>query len=174
MHWAQFMELCLVSPECDDSASSALFAQTLASFTVDYYDLLQRLASLPGQPRVIVNEYYDPLAAKPDCPSQPELTAAKSAVLLTRLTTFNRVLADGAASFGFEAVAPSFTGHELCTAQPFVQGLDDSAPCIPMPRASWSSRSPTSRLCSIRLRRVRARRRRPARPEPATPGTASW
>ena len=131
MHWAQFMELCAVSPECDDSASTALFAQTLDSFTVDYYDLLQRLASLPGQPRVIVNEYYDPLAAKPACPSQPELTAAKSAVLLARLTTFNRVLADGAASFGFEAVAPSFAGHELCTEQPFVQGLDDSAPLHP-------------------------------------------
>jgi len=131
MHWAEFMELCLVSPECDDTASSALFAQALDSFTVDYYDLLQHLASLPGQPRVIVNEYYDPLAAKPECPSRPELTAAKSAVLLSRLTTFNTVLADGAASFGFEAVAPSFAGHELCTAQAFVQGLDDSAPLHP-------------------------------------------
>jgi GDSL-like Lipase/Acylhydrolase family len=131
MHWAEFMELCLVSPECDDSASSALFQQALDSFTVDYYDLLQRLASLPGQPRVIVNEYYDPLAVKPECPSQPELTAAKSAVLLGRLTTFNTVLADGAASFGFEAVAPSFAGHELCTVQPFVQGLDDGAPLHP-------------------------------------------
>jgi len=131
MHWTEFLELCLVSPECDDSASSALFAQTLDSFTVDYYDLLQHLASLPGQPRVIVNEYYDPLAANPECPSQPELTAAKSAVLLDRLNTFNTVLADGARNFGFEAVAPSFAGHELCTAQPFVQGVDDSAPLHP-------------------------------------------
>jgi hypothetical protein len=52
-------------------------------------------------------------------------------VLLSRLTTFNTVLADGAASFGFDAVAPNFAGHELCTPQSFVQGLNDAAPLHP-------------------------------------------
>jgi lysophospholipase L1-like esterase len=131
MHWTQLMELCLVAPQCDDTASAAWFAQALDSFTIDYYDLLQRLASLPGLPRVIVNEYYNPLPVNPDCSGQPAITAAKSAVLLSRLTTFNTMLADGAASFGFDAVAPSFAGHELCTAQSFVQGLGDSAPLHP-------------------------------------------
>ena len=131
MHWTQLMELCLVAPQCDDSASAAWFSQALDSFTIDYYDLLQRLAALPGLPRVIINEYYDPLPAQPDCAGQPAITAAKSAVLLSRLTTFNTVLADGAASFGFDAVAPSFAGHELCTTQSFVQGLDDAAPLHP-------------------------------------------
>jgi hypothetical protein len=131
MHWAQLMELCVASPSCDDSASAAWFAQALDSFTIDYYDLLQRLAALPGLPRVIVDEYYDPLPLKPECPSQPALSAAKSAVLLDRLTTFNTVLADGAASFGFDAVTPSFVGHELCTTESFVQGLGDPAPLHP-------------------------------------------
>jgi lysophospholipase L1-like esterase len=131
MHWTQLMELCLLAPQCDDSASAAWFSQALDSFTVDYYDLLQRLAALPGLPRVIVNEYYDPLPAKPVCPGEPAITAAKSAVLLSRLTTFNTVLAEGAQSFGFDAVAPSFAGHELCTPQSFVQGLDDPAPLHP-------------------------------------------
>jgi hypothetical protein len=131
MHWAQLMELCLAAPQCDDSASSAWFMQALDGFTLDYYDLLQRLAALPGSPRVIVNEYYDPLPAKPDCPAQPAITAAKSAVLLNRLTTFNNVLAVGAASFGFDAVAPSFAGHELCTPESFVQGPGDNAPLHP-------------------------------------------
>jgi hypothetical protein len=80
---------------------------------------------------VIVNEYYDPLPAQPVCMGEPGITAAKSAVLLSRLTTFNTVLADGAASFGFDAVAPSFAGHELCTPQSFVQGLSDAAPLHP-------------------------------------------
>ena len=131
MHWTQLMELCLVAPQCDDTASAAWFAQALDSFTIDYYDLLQRLASLPGLPRVIVNEYYDPLPVNPDCAGQPAITAAKSAVLLNRLTTFNTVLSDGAASFGFDAVAPNFAGHELCTPQSFVQGPADSAPLHP-------------------------------------------
>jgi len=131
MHWTQLMELCLVAPQCDDTASAAWFAQALDGFTIDYYDLLQRLASLPGLPRVIVNEYYNPLPMQPVCIGQPVITAAKSTVLLSRLTTFNTVLADGAASFGFDAVAPSFVGHELCTPQSFVQGLGDPAPLHP-------------------------------------------
>jgi GDSL-like Lipase/Acylhydrolase family len=131
MHWTQLMELCLIAPQCDDSASAAWFSQALDSFTIDYYDLLQRLAALPGLPRVIVNEYYDPLPVQPVCPGQPSITSAKSAVLLSRLTTFNTVLADGAASFGFDPVAPSFAGHELCTSQSFVQGLGDAAPLHP-------------------------------------------
>jgi hypothetical protein len=131
MRWTQLMELCLASPQCDDSASAAWFSQALDSFTIDYYDLLQRLAALPGLPRVIINEYYDPLPTNPDCAGEPAITAAKSAVLLSRLTTFNTVLADGAASFGFDAVDPSFAGHELCTQQSFVQGLDAAAPLHP-------------------------------------------
>jgi lysophospholipase L1-like esterase len=131
MHWTQLMELCLAAPQCDDSASAAWFSQALDSFTVDYYDLLQRLAALPGLPRVIVNEYFDPLPAEPACTGQPAITAAKSAVLTSRLATFNTVLADGAASFGFDAVAPTFAGHELCTSQSFVQRLDDAAPLHP-------------------------------------------
>jgi lysophospholipase L1-like esterase len=131
MHWTQLMELCLIAPQCDDSASAAWFSQALDSFTIDYYDLLQRLAALPGLPRVIVNEYYDPLPLKPVCPGLPAITADKSAVLLSRLTTFNTVLADGAASFGFDAVAPTFFGHELCTPQSFVQGLNGPAPLHP-------------------------------------------
>jgi hypothetical protein len=41
------------------------------------------------------------------------------------------VLASGAKTFGFTAVVPDFSGHELCTAQPFVQGLHDNAPMHP-------------------------------------------
>ncbi len=124
MHWARADgTVPRRRPQCDDSASAAWFMQALDSFTVDYYDLLQHLATLPGAPQVIINEYYDPLPAKPACPAQPDVTAAKSAVLLDRLTAFNTVLSEGAASFGFAAVDPSFLGHELCTAQSFVQGL---------------------------------------------------
>jgi hypothetical protein len=131
MHWTQLMELCLVAPQCDDTASAAWFSQALDSFTIDYYDLLQRLAALPGLPRIIVNEYYDPLPSQPVCVGEASVTAAKSAVLTSRLATFNTMLADGAASFGFDAVAPSFAGHELCTQQSFVQGIDDGAPLHP-------------------------------------------
>jgi hypothetical protein len=41
------------------------------------------------------------------------------------------VLAQGAQTFDFQAIPPSFTGHELCTADPYVQGPNDRAPLHP-------------------------------------------
>ena len=55
----------------------------------------------------------------------------KAAVERARLATLNAVLARGAAEFGFTSVKPDFTGHQLCTTQPYVQGLGDAAPFHP-------------------------------------------
>jgi len=41
------------------------------------------------------------------------------------------VLAKGAAQFGFSSPQPDFAGHQLCTPQPYVQGLNDAAPFHP-------------------------------------------
>jgi hypothetical protein len=59
------------------------------------------------------------------------MTAAKAMTLDARLATLNQVLAAGAKTFGFVAVQNDYSGHELCTGQPFVQGLHDSAPMHP-------------------------------------------
>ena len=43
----------------------------------------------------------------------------------------NAVLAKGATEFGFLAPQPDFTGHQLCTSQPYVQWFGDPAPFHP-------------------------------------------
>lgn len=131
MHWHTLLALCAASQSCDDNASNALFQQALDRFTLDYYDVLQELAALPWHPRVLVNEYFVPISAKPRCPPKLGLTEAKAQVLLARLSAFNAVLRTGARGFAFDAVQPSFVGHELCTPQPFVQGPNDAAPLHP-------------------------------------------
>jgi hypothetical protein len=123
--------MCALGPSCDDQATAAMFQGNLASFTQDYYQLLHDLAALPAHPRVLINEYFAPFGPNLSCLSSEGLTRAKAATLLARLGTLNQVLADGAKTFGFTAVQPDFSGHELCTAQPFVQGLHDSAPMHP-------------------------------------------
>ena len=45
--------------------------------------------------------------------------------------TLNEVLAKGAAQFSFSSPQPDFSGHQLCTPQPYVQGLDAAAPFHP-------------------------------------------
>jgi lysophospholipase L1-like esterase len=131
LQWEAMAAMCAMGPSCDDQATAALFQANLATFTQDYYQLLHDLAALPAHPRVLINEYFTPFGSNLKCLSAEGLTSAKASALLSRLGTLNQVLAGGAKTFGFTAVAPEFTGHELCTAQPFVQGLHDSAPMHP-------------------------------------------
>ena len=41
------------------------------------------------------------------------------------------MLAQGAAQFNFSSPQPDFSGHQLCTPQPYVQGLGAAAPFHP-------------------------------------------
>jgi lysophospholipase L1-like esterase len=131
LQWEAMVAMCAMNPSCDDQATAAMFQANLASFTTDYYQLLRDLAALPAHPRVLVDEYFSPFGSKLGCLSSDGLTPAKVSTLRSRLGTLNQVLADGAKTFGFTAVQPQFAGHELCTAQPYVQGPKDSAPMHP-------------------------------------------
>ena len=131
LNWAAMVTYCSDAPRCDDKATTAYFQQQLASFSKNYLQLLSQLATLPGHPRVIINQYYNPFGPQQDCLIPAGLTPAKLATLTSRLTTLNAVLAKGAAEFGFLSPQPDFTGHQLCTSQPYVQGQGDPAPFHP-------------------------------------------
>jgi lysophospholipase L1-like esterase len=131
LDWAAMVRYCGTVPRCDDRATTAYFQQQLASFSRNYLDLLSRLAALPNHPQVVINRYYDPFGTEPECLSQDGLTDTNLQTLTSRLNTLNDVLAQGAAQFGFSSPQPDFAGHQLCTQQPYVQDLDDTAPFHP-------------------------------------------
>jgi lysophospholipase L1-like esterase len=132
MQWPALVQFCLLAETCDDNATTALFDRNLSQFTLDYAEyLLPQLAELPQHPRVIINQYYYPFDPKVPCKDIEGWSADKVGVLSARLASFNSVLAQGATTFGFTAVQPDFRGHELCTKQPYVQGLPDPAPLHP-------------------------------------------
>jgi hypothetical protein len=131
LNWSTMVEYCAVAPRCDDRATTAFFQQQLASFSKDYLQLLSQLTTLPGHPTVIINRYYNPFGATPGCLSKAGLTPGKLRTLDSRLATLNAVLAKGAHQFGFASPLPDFAGHQLCTAQPYVQGLQAAAPFHP-------------------------------------------
>jgi hypothetical protein len=131
VEWSIMTRLCVASAVCNDAVSSAYFNQLLSAFTSSYYQLLIDLADLPGTPAVLVNEYYVPFGPNIGCLTKYGLTAAKERVLLARLGQLNNVLAAGAKTFGFGVADPSFAGHELCTAEPYVQGPGDPDPLHP-------------------------------------------
>ncbi|MEU7136748.1 SGNH/GDSL hydrolase family protein [Streptomyces sp. NPDC046261] len=131
VRWQDLVRLCAAAPVCDDRATHAYFRDLLSRFTLDYQELLRHLAALPQHPRVLVNEYYDPFGRTVDCLKKEGLTLQKAQVLRARLTELNTVLRQGALASGFTAVRPDFTGHELCSKDPFVQGPTARAPLHP-------------------------------------------
>ncbi len=131
VQWSIMTRLCAASTVCNDKVSAAYFNEQIAAFTRSYYQLLLDLAELPGAPAVLVNEYYSPFGSSIGCLSSYGLTQAKERVLASRLAQLNAVLAQGAQTFGFGVVEPSFAGHELCTQDPYVQGPGDPAPLHP-------------------------------------------
>jgi hypothetical protein len=131
VEWSIMTRLCVASTVCNDKVSSAYFNAQISAFTRSYYQLLGDLAELPGDPAVLVNQYYSPFGTDVGCLTRYGITAAKEKVLLSRLGQLNTVLAQGAETFGFGVTDPPFTGHELCTADSYVQGPGDPAPLHP-------------------------------------------
>jgi GDSL-like lipase/acylhydrolase family protein len=131
VQWSIMTKLCVASTVCNDKVSNAYFNQLTSDFTRSYYELLGDLAALPGAPDILVNEYYSPFGPDLSCLSKYGITAAKEKVLASRLAQLNTVLAQGAQTFGFGVAQPQFTGHELCTSDPYVQGPGDPAPLHP-------------------------------------------
>jgi GDSL-like Lipase/Acylhydrolase family len=131
VEWSIMTRLCVASAVCNDAVSTAYFNQLLGAFTRSYYQLLGDLADLPGTPAVLVNEYYSPFGPNIGCLARYGLTPAKERVLLARLGQLNTVLAEGAQVFGFGVADPPFTGHQLCSGDPWVQGPGAPAPLHP-------------------------------------------
>ncbi len=131
LQWSDILAICAVESHCDNRATAAFFQQKLADFSTSYLQLLIQLGSLPGHPEVIINGYYDPFGSDVGCVVRQGLTAAKIRTLNAWLTAINQVLAKGAAQSGFLSAQPSFAGHQLCSPQPYVQGLGSAAPFHP-------------------------------------------
>jgi lysophospholipase L1-like esterase len=129
--WASILQICAVTDDCANSAEQAYFQQQLATFSTDLLQLVAALQQLPNHPGVIINQYYDPFPDNVSCLTDSGLTAAKQKVLQSDLAALNSLLAASAKAAGFSTVKPDFSGHGVCAAYPYVQGLTDPAPFHP-------------------------------------------
>jgi len=129
--WSGLAGLCAAAKSCADSASTAYFQQHLATFTSQYYQLLEQLATLPSHPRVLINLYYNPFDPRQRCLTGEGLDTAKENALTGLLNALNKVLSNGATAASQIPVQADFTGHALCDPGPYVQGVGDPAPFHP-------------------------------------------
>lgn len=129
--WSGLLQACAISSDCDNKVERAYFQQQLAGFSADYLRLLSDLQALPNHPRVLINLYYDPFSSDASCLHSIGMTDAKQRSMETMLTALNNILSEGAKAAEFTAVEPDFTGHGVCSGQPYVQGLKGNAPFHP-------------------------------------------
>lgn len=135
LYWSVLVRLCAFADVCDDRAQTTFFQRSLDGFTSDYYELLGQLGTLRGDPTILINGYYAPFEAdQVECIEEVGLTQDKVEVLLDRLDVLNTVLANGAETFGYRWVLPDFSGHGVCSAQSYVQGMREPAPLHPNAR----------------------------------------
>jgi lysophospholipase L1-like esterase len=131
VNWSLILQLCAVSPDCGSQAEQAYFQQQLAGFSRDLLQVLSQLQLLDNHPVVIVNQYYDPFSGDTSCLTSHGLTQAKKDTLESELSALNHILGQGAETAGFRVARPDFSGHGVCSDQPYVQGLHAAAPFHP-------------------------------------------
>lgn len=131
-HWSQFIRGCYAA-NCSNSATTVLANAYLVSLQAKLHIALQSVnnRSHGNPPQVILTGYYNPLSA--NCVRyQQNITAAEIDWLQAETAALNQTIADAAQRYPFTSFVPiDFTGHDICSNQPWVQGLADTAPFHP-------------------------------------------
>jgi len=131
-HWADFIRTCYQF-NCDTAgyttAANTLLLTMQAKLRYALSDLAVRSGGNP--PQVIVTGYYDPLSAS--CVlQQQQITSNEVTWLSNETAKLNQKLATTSTQFPFVTFVPiDFTGHDICSSDPWVQGPTAAAPFHP-------------------------------------------
>lgn len=129
--WLTLLSQCMTN-ECGTQEEKVAYENLLNStFRPNLEDVLRKLDSLYGNnAQIIVLGYYQVFPASgANCPdiaglSAPELQWGRYLRSKLNETISSSVRTTGVGKY----IEPDFAGHELCTDEPYVQGIDDPAP----------------------------------------------
>lgn len=134
VHWNEFLNECYVTG-CGSSQDNAQFEAMLLQLRVRLFVTLAdiQLHSRSTPPHVVLTGYYSALSsAQPACTDTQGLTPADISWVNSKESELNNAIRGATTPFAFARYAPlNFTGHELCSAEPWVQGLSAPAPFHP-------------------------------------------
>jgi lysophospholipase L1-like esterase len=132
-----------VLTQCYTSGCSSVNMQVLqARFVALQHKLSVALATIQIQskdahehtpPRVVLTGYYAVFSnPQPVCSNTGNLTAGDITWINNEEGKLNTILRQSTAPFSFAKYVPlNFAKHELCSADPWIQGLQDAAPFHP-------------------------------------------
>jgi lysophospholipase L1-like esterase len=132
IHWTDIIKACYVA-SCDNGGT---VAKDLVAVKVNLAQILDQLKQHYGQgtPQIMVTGYHQvfPAANSAGCSDLIGIDEAELARGRAVQSSLNQTIEDTVRPYSFaHYVAVDFTGHELCTADPWVQGLADKKPYHP-------------------------------------------
>jgi lysophospholipase L1-like esterase len=132
--WNNFIEECYVT-QCGSAQDNQAIQTLLTQLKVNLRTALSNIQQVSGNtpPQVMLTGYYFPLSeTAPICSDTTGLTPAKIDWLSSKRHELDKTIKDVAEQYSFaKYVHLNFHGHELCTADPWVQGLQSAGPFHP-------------------------------------------
>lgn len=127
--WLSTISRCYIS-DCGTATDTNLLATQRDTMKVNLKKVLE---ALKKQPRVIVSGYYQFMpVTQQSCDSLIGINESKKTWLRNQVDSLNDALQNTVEGFKFANFSkPDFTGHELCSAETWVQSLNDKAPFHP-------------------------------------------
>ena len=126
LHWSDFIRKCYAGT-CGTWSDSAALAGL--DFKL-YYNLNKAMHQIQSKsegatpPKVYIVGYYHPYdTAKLGCMDTQGITTDEASWVNRQADILNGVLTVAAAQYGATFVPANFSGHELCTTDPWIQGV---------------------------------------------------
>ena len=130
--WTQFLRQCYYI-KCGYSVDTARSAAYLADLKLELNILLAKIhqKSDGNPPRILVNGYYNPFSSG-SCDEIQEITSREASWISGRVSAMNRSISSTVSKYSYASYVPiSFRGHDLCSSDSWIQGLNASAPFHP-------------------------------------------
>lgn len=133
MRWAQFLRDCYTW-RCGSSWDDARVAAYLADLSIELNWTFHKINTLSNghPPKVVITGYFNPLDPDKTCSDLDGITTKEVNWLNQQHQSMNEVIEYAAAWYDYVQYVPvDFSGHELCSSDPWVQGRADAAPVHP-------------------------------------------
>jgi lysophospholipase L1-like esterase len=130
--WTQLIRQCYVT-RCGTRFDDVRAKVYRADLRIELTRMLGKIQlEGAGNPtKVFISGYYDPLVSL-DCIASNRITTDELAWLKAQTANLNQAIQSVTPLFSFTTYVPvDFTGHELCSANPWVQSIDAAAPVHP-------------------------------------------
>lgn len=134
MRWTRLLKECYLW-DCGGNIDDAQTVVYRTDLRWELYHTLSLINARSGdfKPKVIFTGYFQPFSTTaPICENNRNITPTEMTWLNDQVGKLNQTITDSVSWYDFASYAPvDFTGHELCTANPWIQGVQDEAPYHP-------------------------------------------